>query len=198
MLKPSGMSDAAADKKDDKQAPAAGGGNKKILIIVVAVNVLLAGGLAYVVLSGKNQSAEQAKAGHAKKAEGEHEDGDGEGGGEEGEGGEDEAHAKSKFGPLLDVGSFVANLQSLPGQPPRYVKVSVSVEALNEEAKTRVEGALVPIKTEALMMLSNAKAEDVIGQDKMMALSDTLTKRVNKLIGKKSIKRVYFSELVVQ
>jgi flagellar basal body-associated protein FliL len=194
------MSDAAADKKDDKAAPAAGGGNKKVLIIVVAVNVVLAGGLGFFMLSGKDKGAEQAKGGHAKAAAGEHEDGEG----EEGEGGEEEeeeggdAHAKSKFGPLLEVGSFVANLQSLPGQPPRYIKVNLSVEALNEEAKLRVEGALIPIKTEALMMLSNAKAEDVIGQEKIMALSETLTKRANKLIGKKSIKRVYFSELVVQ
>jgi flagellar basal body-associated protein FliL len=193
------MSDAAAEKKDgDKAAPAAGGGNKKVLIIVVAVNVLLAGGLGFVVMSGKSQSGEQAK-GHAKKAAA-HEDGE-EGGeeeaDEEGEG-ESEGHAKSKFGPLLDVGSFVANLQSAPGQPPRYIKVAVSVEAINDEAKVRVEGALIPIKTEALMLLSNAKPDDVIGQEKILALSETLTKRVNKLVGKKSVKRVFFSELVVQ
>jgi flagellar protein FliL len=202
MLKPSGMSDAAAEKKDDK-APAAGGGNKKILIIVVAVNVLLAGGLGFMFMSGgKDKAAEGAKGGHGKKAAGEHEEGHG----EEEEGEEEEAEeeggdghgAKSKFGPLLEVGSFIANLQSPPGQPPRYIKVAVSVEALNEEAKLRVESALIPIKTEALMMLSNAKPEDVIGQEKMMALSEALTKRANKLIGKKSIKRVYFSELVVQ
>lgn len=201
MLKPSGMSDAAADKKDDK-APAAGGGNKKILIIVVAVNVLLAGGLGFMFLSGgKDKAAEGAKGGHAKKAAGEHEEGhDEEEGGEEeeAEGEEGDGHAKSKFGPLLEVGSFVANLQSLPGQPPRYIKVAVSVEALNEEAKVRVESALIPIKTEALMLLSNAKPEDVVGQEKIIALSETLAKRANKLIGKKSIKRVYFSELVVQ
>jgi|GEM_PF-4031609 len=197
MLKPSGMSDAAAEKKDDK-APAAGGGNKKILIIVVAVNVLLAGGLGFMFMGGKDKGAE---GGHAKKAAGEHEEGHGEEGEGEEEGEEEggDGHgAKSKFGPLLEVGSFVANLQSLPGQPPRYIKVSVSVEALNEEAKLRVESALIPIKTEALMMLSNAKAEDVVGQEKIIALSEALTKRANKLVGKKSVKRVYFSELVVQ
>jgi flagellar FliL protein len=183
---------AAADKKDEKKA--AGGGNKKILMIVVAANVLLAGGLGYVFLSSKDKGAEPAKG--AKKAASEHEGGDEEG--EGGEEGEEEAHAKSQFGPLLEVGSFVANLQSPPGQPPRYIKVSVSVEALNEESKVRLESALIPIKTEALMMLSNAKAEDVVGQEKMMALSENLAKRVNKLIGKKSVKRVYFSELVVQ
>ena len=202
MLMPSGMSDAAAEKKDDKEAPAAGGGNKKLIIIIVAVNVLLAGGLGYVVISGRSQSAEQAKAaGHAKKAAAEHGEGE-EGGEEEGEDGEEaeggEGHAKSKFGPLLDVGSFVANLSSAPGQQPRYAKVSISVEALNEESKVRVEGALIPIKTEALMLLSSAKAEDLMGAEKIMAMSEALQKRANKLIGKKSIKRVYFSELVIQ
>lgn len=200
MLQPSTMSDAAADKKDDKAAPAAGGGNKKILIAVVAVNVLLAGGLGFMVLGNKDKAAEQAKGGHKKAAEGEEgEEGEAEGheGGEE-EAEEGEGHAKSKFGPLVDIGSFVANLQTPPGQTPRYAKVSVSVEAINEEAKLRVEGAVVPIKTEALMMLSNAKVDDMVGQEKMMALSETLAKRINKLIGKKTIKRVYFSELVVQ
>jgi flagellar basal body-associated protein FliL len=192
------MSDAAPDKKDDKAAPAAVGGNKKLIIGVIAVNVLLAGVLGYVVVSGRNQAADAAKAAaHAKKASAEQGEGE-EGGEEEAEEGGGEAHAKRKFGPLLDVGSFVANLASAPGQPQRYAKVSLSVEALNEEAKARVEGAIVPIKTEALMMLSGAKPEDVMGPDKMMALSEALAKRANKLIGAKSIKRVYFSELVIQ
>ena len=190
------MSDAAADKKDDKAAPAASGGNKKLIIGVIAANVLLAGGLGYVVVSGRNQAADAAKAAaHGKKASAEQGE---EGGEEEAEEEGGDAHAKGKFGPLLDVGSFVANLASAPGQPQRYAKVSLSVEALNEEAKVRVEGALIPIKTEALMMLSGARPEDVMGPDKMMALSEALAKRANKLIGTKSIKRVYFSELVIQ
>lgn len=192
------MSDAAAEKKEETAAPAAAGGNKKLLIIVVAANVLLAGGLGFVVLSSKDQGAEKAKGGHAKKGDAEHEDGEEAAEGEEHEDEEGESHAKHKFGPLLDIGSFVANLQTLPGQPPRYVKVSVSVEVLNEDAKARVEAAAIPIKTEALLMLSNAKVDEVVGQDRIIALSEELAKRANKVIGKKSIKKVYFSELVVQ
>jgi flagellar basal body-associated protein FliL len=197
MLQSGSMSDAGGDKKDEKDAPAAGGGNKKIIIAVVAVNVLLAGGLGYVVMN-KSAPAEQAK-GHKKAADGEEaEEGEDHEGGEEGAEEERGGHAKSKIGPLIEVGSFVSNLQTQPGQPPRYAKVSVAVEAINDEAKTRVEGALVPIKTEALMMLSNAKVDDMVGQEKIMALSEALAKRINKLIGQKTIKRVYFSELVVQ
>ena len=206
MLQLGGMSDAAAEKTE--KAPAApGGGNKKILIIVLAVNVLLMGGLGYVVVSGRNQPAasppkaaakehgdgeEEAEAeeGHGDKKEEEHEE-------EEEEGDKKTKHV-GKFGPLIEVGTFVANLAVPPDQTGRYAKVSLSVEAYNEEAKLRVEAALVPIRSEALMMFTNATPDQVIGQDKILALADDLTKRANKLVGKKTVKRVFFSELVVQ
>jgi flagellar basal body-associated protein FliL len=196
------MSDAVAEKAE--KAPAAAGGNKKLLFIVLGVNLVLAGGLGYVMLSNKSHAAESAKA--KAKAEG-HEDGEEDGEAkEEGEAetaaegeGEGKKDAKQgKFGPLIDVGTFVANLASVPSQPPRYCKVSVYAEAKNEEAKAAVEGAVVPIKAEALMMISNLKADDVIGQEKITGLSNQLLKRANKLLGKNAIKRIYFSELVVQ
>lgn len=210
MLILAGMSEAVAEKAEKAPAAAGGGGNKKILIIVLAVNVLLAGGLGYVVISNKSHAAEQAKAaGKAKAAkheegeeeeghEAKEEEGEEESEGEEGEEGKKDSKHAGKFGPLLEVGTFVANLASVPGQPPRYCKVSVHVEAKNEEAKAAVEGAVVPIKAEALMLISNAKAEDLIGQDKINALSANLLKRANKLVGKGAIKHVYFSELVIQ
>jgi flagellar basal body-associated protein FliL len=197
-----------APEKTEKAAAAPSGGNKKILIIVLVVNVLLVGGLGYVVISGRNQpAAPAAKPHHAiKEGEGEAE---AEGEGHEDKAGEEEPEAEEaegekkgkpagKFGPLLDVGTFVANLQVPPEQNARYAKVSLSVEAFNEEAKTRVEGALVPIRAEALMLFSNAKPDDVVGQERITALGEELAKRANKLVGKKSVRKVYFSELVVQ
>jgi flagellar FliL protein len=197
------MSDAAAEKTEKP----AGGGNKKLLLIVLVVNVLLAGGIGYFML-GRSHATDKSKSASHKSAEheggeeeaGEKEDAKEEEADEEEEPKEKEAkHATTgKFGPLLEIPSFVANLAQVGNGPGRYAKVSIAVEALNEEAKTRVEGALIPIRAEALLMISNAKPEDVIGQDKLLALSAELLKRVNKLLGKKSIKRVYFSELVVQ
>ena len=207
------MSEAVAEKAEKAPAAAGGGGNKKILFIVLAVNVLLAGGLGYVVLSNKSH-ADPAKAAGKAKAEAKEGEAEGEGDGEaagedheakaegEAEGAEegkkDDKHAAGKFGPLIEIGSFVANLASMPGQQPRYCKATVYAELKNEEAKLAVEGAVVPIKAEALMMISNARAEDVIGQDKITMLSAALLKRANKLVGKNAIKRIYFSELVVQ
>jgi flagellar basal body-associated protein FliL len=189
------MSEAVAEKA---AAPAAPGGNKKLVIILIAFNVLLAGGLGYFALVGRAQPAEKSK--HAAKAAAE----GGEDAKEGAEPAEEEApeaegkNKKAKFGPLIDVGSFVANLANAGSGPGRYAKVTVNVEAINEDAKTSVEAAQVPIRSEALLLFSNAKPEDLVGQDKVLALGDELVKRVNKLLGKKTIRHVFFSELVVQ
>jgi flagellar basal body-associated protein FliL len=201
------MSDAGAEKAE-KEPAAAGGGNKKLLIIVMVVNVLLVGGLAYVVISSRNQAAEAAaaalKQAHPAKQDGE----DGEAAEGEGKDGEGEAAAEGegekkdskhgKFGPLIEIGTFVANLSTPPGEQGRYAKVTLHAEAVNDDAKTRIEAALVPIKSEALMMMSNAKPEDIVGADNIQKLADELVKRCNKLLGKKAVKQIYFAELVVQ
>jgi flagellar protein FliL len=183
------MSDAAA--AGDK-APAPAKSNKLLLLIVLVFNVLIAGGLAYVVLSGQQAPAPakgKVAQGHGDEeaaAEEHHEE-------EE----EEEAHTpKGTFGPLIPVGSFVANL----GAPSNksYLKVSLHVEAANEEAKVKVEAAIVPMRSEALQFLSGITPEQAIGIDKIAALQNELHKRFTAMVGKKTIKRVYFSEFVVQ
>jgi flagellar FliL protein len=156
-----------------------------LLLVVLVFNVVIAGGLAYVVISGQKQAAAAAR----PAADG-----------EEGEGhasGEDEdGHAAGTFGPLIEVGSFVTNLGSPAAKS--YIKVALSVEAVNEDAKAKVESAIVPIRSEALLFLSGITPEQAVGQAQIRALQDELLKRMTALVGKKTIKRVYFSEFVVQ
>lgn len=197
-----GMSEAAAAEKPAAAPAAGGGGNKLLLLIVLVVNILIAGGLAFVVISGQKNAAA-----HAAKAEGEaegegHEGGEAaaEEGHESSEGEAEGGHAKkgsSKFGPLVEVGTFVANLQSATGAS-RYAKVALHVEAANEEAKAVVEAAVVPIRNEALVYLSGLQAEQVIGAGKIAFLQDELQKRMTAIFGKNVIKRVFFSEFVIQ
>jgi flagellar basal body-associated protein FliL len=189
----------AAEKPAQAPAPAPGG-SKKLLSMVLIFNVVIAGGLAYLVLAGRAQPA-PAK-GHIEHAA----EGGKEGEGKEGEEGEAEAEGEgkgdktkgAKFGPLLEVGSFVANLSTPQGAAPRYAKVTLHVEVSNEETKAAVEAGLVPLRAEALMYLSSAKPEDIVGQEKIHALCDELIKRFNALLGRKAVRRVYFSDLVVQ
>lgn len=165
-----------------------------LLLLVLVVNVLIAGGLAYVVISGQQKAAAPAKAGedHEAAAEGH------QGGEEEPAEEESDGHKKgAKFGPIVEIGVFVANLTAAGGGS-RYAKVGLFVEAANEDAKAKVEAAVVPIRNEALMYLSGLNADQAIGQEKIRVLQEELQKRVVALLGKGTIKRLYFSEFVVQ
>ncbi|HKU36544.1 MAG TPA: flagellar basal body-associated FliL family protein [Polyangiales bacterium] len=103
----------------------------------------------------------------------------------------------SKFGPLVEIGTFVANLTAAGGAS-RYAKVSLHVEAVSESAKERVDAARVPIRNEALLFLSGLQADQAIGQDKIRVLQEELLKRINALVGKNTVRRVYFAEFVIQ
>jgi flagellar basal body-associated protein FliL len=147
------------------------GGNKKLLMAVLAFNVIIAGGLGYLVLYGqKGHAAEKPPEEHDKHAKG--------------------------FGPLVDVGSLVANLKG--PDATHYLKVSLQVEATNEETKKNLEAAVVPIRSEALLYLSGMETKDVSGQDKMRAISQELQTRIAAMVGKDAVHRVFLSEWVIQ
>lgn len=163
-----------------------------LLLLVLVVNVLIAGGLAFVVISGqKNNAAPAAKheegEGHEAAAEGE----------AEAEGGHAAKGGGGKFGPLVEIGTFVANLTA-PNGVSRYAKVTMFVEAFSEDAKTKVEAAVVPIKAESLLFLSGLQSDQVIGQEKIRGIQEDLLKKLTVLVGKNTVKHVWFSEFVVQ
>jgi flagellar protein FliL len=173
------------------EAPAAGGGgatggggggggsNKALIIVVLVFNVLIAAGLGYQVLMGQGKAA----AGHIKGGHGE-------------EDGHEKQPAAPKFGPLVEIGALVANLSGpLSGH---YAKVFVHAEAADDKAKLVVEGALVPIRAETLLYLSGLELKDAAGQSQIRSIAEELTVKLNALVGKSTIKRVYFSEFVIQ
>jgi flagellar FliL protein len=178
------MSEAAAAEK--APAPAGGGSNKMLLLVVLVVNVLIAGGLGYVVITNQKNNA-AAAAGAAK-----HEDGEG-----EGHEGAAEGEAEGEPEAAEGHGTFVANLTTAGGAS-RYAKVGLHVEATSEDAKAKIEVAVVPLRNEALLYLSGLQSDQVIGQERIKVLQDELLKRMTALVGKNVIKHVYFSEFVVQ
>jgi flagellar protein FliL len=170
------MSSPAAESPPAGGGTSAGGGSNKALIIIVLVfNVLIAAGLGYQVLMGQAKGA----AGHLKAGD---------------------EHAKEaalpKFGPLIEVGALVANL----GGPVsgHYAKVLMHLEASDEKMKVRIEEALVPIRAESLLYLNGLDIKDASGQAQIRTMSEVLKTRLNALIGKNTIRRVYFSEFVIQ
>jgi flagellar FliL protein len=146
-------------------------GNKKLLTVVLLFNVLIAVGLGYLVLNGqKGHAADKPAEEHGKHPKG--------------------------FGPLVEVGSLVANLKG--PDAAHYVKIALHVEAKDEEAKKHVEEAVVPIRSEALLYLSGMEIKDVAGQEKMRMIAKELQTRIGLMVGKDTVRRVFFSEFVIQ
>jgi flagellar protein FliL len=165
------VSDMSAAAK--AEAPP-GKSNKLLIIIVLVFNVLLAAAVGYTVVMGQQKPAPK----HAAE--------------EHGEG----AGAEHKFGPVIEVGELVANIDGpLSGH---YIKVMIHVEAKNEEEGKRIEAAVVPIRSEALLFLNGLTPKDTSGQIKIKIIADGLQKRLNDLLGKDTVKKVYFAEFVVQ
>jgi flagellar FliL protein len=165
---------AATDTPAGSGGGGGGGSNKPLLIVVLVFNVLIAAGLGYQVLMGRAKPA----AGHIE--------------GEEKKPKEPAEH----FGPLVEVGSLVANLSG--AMSGHYAKVFLHVEAKDDKAKARIDEALVPIRAEALLYLNGLETKDVEGQAQMRNMAEQLKTKLNALIGKDTIKRVYFSEFVIQ
>jgi len=153
------------------------GGNKKLLLAVLAFNALIAAGLGYQVVMGqKSQQADKHHAGEKKAVPTE--------------------PKVEEFGPIIDVGSLVANIGGPESQ--HYVKVTLHVEAVNEDAKEAVAAAVVPIRSDTLLYLSGIPVAGRSTQEEMRSISADVQKRLIKMLGKKRVRRVFFSEFVIQ
>lgn len=110
---------------------------------------------------------------------------------------EPESH-KPKLGPLLALAPLVANIQGAEGEDAHYLKLSASVEVKDEAAVLLVEAAMVPVRDQLLMHLSSLTVADTNGPDKRTVLQKKMVELANHAIGDELVKRVFFTEFVIQ
>jgi flagellar basal body-associated protein FliL len=104
--------------------------------------------------------------------------------------------SEAKLGPLVEMRPLVANLND--PENGRYVKIAIFIETSSEEAKAAVDGAIVPIRSNALVYLSNLTVNDTVGEKGKLAIAERLRAIFEKIVGPKNIRQVYFGEFVVQ
>lgn len=166
--------------------PAAAGPKRNVfLIAIVAVNMLGMVGLgAYLVLGQQG--------GHAAAQT---EEGDEEGDDElDEEDGEEEGEAE--VGPLIEFESMVVNLEA--PTTDRYLKVTFSLELRGEENVEPVTARMVPYRDAVLMHLTSLTIEQVQGADNAALLRERLFEMARATFGRRSIRRVYLTEYLVQ
>lgn len=158
-----------------KEQPEEGGkSKKKLIIIIAAVLVLLigAGVGAFLFLGGddKKISPEEEQAALEMQAK--------------------------QVGPMVNIESFIVNI--LDDQESRYLKAAITLEVTNEEVSMELNQRMAQIKDAILLLIGNKTFSELNDLQGKMQLRAELLNKVNSILLKGKVKRIYFTDFVVQ
>ena len=162
-------------KKEAAEESGEGGGSKKKLIIIVAVLVLLIGGGvgAFLFLGGEDEekiSPEQEQAELEKQAK--------------------------QVGPMVSIDSFIVNI--MDDQESRYLKAKITIEVDGEEASMELTQRMAQVKDSILLLLGGKTFDEINDLQGKIQLRAELINKINSILLKGKVKRIYFTDFVVQ
>jgi len=154
------------------------------LILIIAIVLILAGGGAYVwffiwnapseTAAGTNQASGEERSNTARSG----------------------SATSPEIGPLFPFRSFIVNLQEREGE--RYLKVTVELEMEQETLKDELTKRTPQIQDTIIALLSSKSYEEISSLSGKQVLKAEIKARVNRVLTTGSIRRVYFTEFVVQ
>lgn len=166
------MSDSQENETPAPAAkPAAKGGGKAVPILLV-MNLLASGG-------GVALQQLRPAAAHAAPAPA-----------------EEKQPEKPAVGPIVQIPSIIVNLNEAGSG--RYLKVSVELQLVDKTAEKLLEENKTIVRDTLLRSLSNLTIADTQGEESKVKIGTDLIARLNKELGADRIRRVLFTEFVVQ
>lgn len=178
-----------ADEKDleeeTKAEEAPKKSNKKLYIIIATVVVLvLAAGVPFLLRSKGPVPEAELEEGAAQQIELEM----------EGANDEDELiEGEEPLGAIFPLETFVVNLAG-----DKYIRVQIQLEFVNRDVSRRFYSRLVPIRDNIITLLSSKKSEDLKSAKDKEALKTAIKDTINGLLRREEVKKVYFSQFIVQ
>ena len=161
-------------KKDAAEQPEGGGSKKKLIIIIAAVVVLLIGvGVgAFLFLGGEDEkiSPEQEQAELEKLAK--------------------------QVGPMVSIDTFIVNI--IDDEESRYLKASITIEVNTPETAMEVSERMPQIKDAILLLVGNKTFSELQDLQGKIQLRAELINRLNGILLNGKVKRIYFTDFVVQ
>ena len=162
-------------EKEAAESEEGGGSKKKLIIIIAAVLVLLigAGVGAYLFLGGdkeKKISPEEQQALLEKQAK--------------------------EVGPMVNIDPFIVNISD--DQESRYLKAAITLEADTAETTMEINTRMPQIKDAFLLLIGNKTFGELNDLQGKIQLRAELINKINSILLKGKVKRIYFTEFVVQ
>ncbi len=162
-------------KEPDKKTEAGGGSKKKLIIIIAAVVVLLIGaGIgAFLFMNSDNEETLTPEEEQAQL----------------------ERQAK-EVGPMVNLESFIVNI--LDDGEVRYLKAAITLEVDTPEAAAELTQRMPQIKDATLLLIGNKTFAELSDLQGRLQLRAELLNRINGLLLTGKVKRIYFTDFVVQ
>lgn len=162
-------------KKEAEESEEGGGSKKKLIIIIAAVLVLLigAGVGAFLFLGGEKEekiSPEQEQALLEKQAK--------------------------EVGPMVAIDTFIVNISD--DQDSRYLKAAITLEVDTPEATMEVNSRMPQIKDAILLLIGNKTFGELNDLQGKIQLRAELINKINSILLNGKVKRIYFTDFVVQ
>ncbi|MEE9273981.1 MAG: flagellar basal body-associated FliL family protein [bacterium] len=174
MARSPGEEEEEEEGQETEEEPNKGGSVKWIIIAIVVLAVLGAGSFAVwnFVLSSDDPAAtsEAKEKGREKEAAG--------------------------VGPIVPLKVFIVNLADPGGR--RYLKVRIELELSSEEAQEEMKGHIPEIRDSIILALSSKTYQQIQSVAGKTVLREELTARMNSLMRTGRVKKIFFTEFVVQ
>ena len=152
--------------------------SKKNIIIIAGVSLIVLAiiGGGFFMLWQKLSALDSLKAGGAAKAP------------------EKSDHAG--MGPVFPLESFIVNLSDQGGK--RYLRITMGLELGDSKFAEELTKRLPQIRDSILMTLPSRKVEELQTTEGKNLLRTDIISKLNELLGKEIVKKIYFTEFVIQ
>ncbi len=171
-----------ADEEKTEGKEKSGGGLLPIINLVLLVLVLAVGGFVAWKMMSMDQPAEQPALADVKQTD---------------ETAIPEAEDETDAPPIpMEIDDLTINLADTDRD--RYLRVKITLEVRSEEAKTKVSQNMLKVKDLLISLISGKKFSDIRTPQGKYELKMDLIYRINRIIGGKPVKNLYFTDFVSQ
>ena len=109
-----------------------------------------------------------------------------------------EANKTEKLSIICPLKSFVVNLLDKRGVGKRYLKVTIQLEVEREEHKVLIDNNIPQLRDTILLLLSSQTLKEINTMEGKLELKQALLTRMKQILGDGVVRRIYFTEFVVQ
>jgi flagellar FliL protein len=159
----------------DEKSPEEGGKSKKKLIIIIVVLLLLVGGGAgaFFFLKGGDEEKISPEEEQAQL----------------------EAQAQ-QVGPMVKLESFIVNI--IDDEESRYLKAAITLEVDADPASLELSQRMAQVQDAILLLIGNKTYAELSDLQGKIQLRAELINKINSLLKQGKVKRIYFTDFVVQ